>query len=414
MGQDRALSLIENGIKTDHLSQSLIFYGRESIGKMTTALTLAKAYNCENKTDDACNQCKSCRKINAFLHPDVYIINTDSLERKLILTYELFSKGQTTKQLDQLLFYISDVYYRFSSNFFALKGASKLGKKALEEMRNQVNEDRRLFRELRELKSLKEKELKAIRKVVENALKTISFLTLDNIPVESVRQFTQKLYIKPLEGRKKIFIIKGMENMREEAANTFLKSIEEPPPNNVIILLTEALDSLLPTIKSRCFQIGFQPLNYERQQLILDQSLDFFLTENKDAPYSLWDHLDKEKSLNKIDDQVNFFLNDISINYRKQNRLIPFVDIIVQNKEEKAFLERLFNQIRIIKQMKYGAIDKESDWSYIYQQADIVLNSWVKEGEELLKRMEVFHLNPSLTLTAYLMKLSKLLSRSKR
>jgi DNA polymerase-3 subunit delta' len=46
--------------------------------------------------------------------------------------------------------------------------------------------------------------------------------------------------------------------MRVEGSNAFLKSIEEPPKNSQIILITSNIDKIIQTIKSRCYQIEFK------------------------------------------------------------------------------------------------------------------------------------------------------------
>lgn len=80
------------------------------------------------------------------------------------------------------------------------------------------------------------------------------------IKIEQVRELNHALYFKPASGRYRISIINNAEKMTEEAANSFLKTLEEPPQGNVLILkVVEPLD-LLPTIVSRCQKIPFRPL----------------------------------------------------------------------------------------------------------------------------------------------------------
>lgn len=67
---------------------------------------------------------------------------------------------------------------------------------------------------------------------------------------------------KPNEGRKTVVIITEIETMRKEAANAFLKLLEEPSENVVFLLTATKTDQLLPTIISRCQQLRLQPLSY--------------------------------------------------------------------------------------------------------------------------------------------------------
>ena len=82
-----------------------------------------------------------------------------------------------------------------------------------------------------------------------------------NIKIEQIRELNRELSFKPVSGSYRVSIINQAESMTEEAANSFLKTLEEPPPANIMILkVVEPLD-LLPTIVSRCQKIPFQPLS---------------------------------------------------------------------------------------------------------------------------------------------------------
>ncbi len=61
----------------------------------------------------------------------------------------------------------------------------------------------------------------------------------------------------PTLGRRRVFVIRDAERMNEEAQNALLKTLEEPPGRATLILLTDAADRLLPTIRSRCQLIPF-------------------------------------------------------------------------------------------------------------------------------------------------------------
>jgi DNA polymerase-3 subunit delta' len=69
-----------------------------------------------------------------------------------------------------------------------------------------------------------------------------------------------KAFLKPNEGRKTVVILTGIETMRKEAANAFLKLLEEPSENIIFLLTTNSTEALLPTIFSRCQHIRFSPL----------------------------------------------------------------------------------------------------------------------------------------------------------
>ena len=76
----------------------------------------------------------------------------------------------------------------------------------------------------------------------------------------------ENVYTKPIVSRKKVFIINDSDKMTEEAQNSLLKTLEEPPEYIIIILITANENKLLNTIKSRCLKISFN--NLEESDLI--------------------------------------------------------------------------------------------------------------------------------------------------
>ena len=85
--------------------------------------------------------------------------------------------------------------------------------------------------------------------------------TEGSIMVDDIRAMNEELYIKPALSDKKIFIIRGADNMNDAAQNALLKSFEEPPSYAVIILLSENIKNLLPTIRSRGSRVVFEPFS---------------------------------------------------------------------------------------------------------------------------------------------------------
>jgi DNA polymerase-3 subunit delta' len=103
---------------------------------------------------------------------------------------------------------------------------------------------------------------KPCRQVIGGTFPDLVYIQPDgqNIKIEQIRDLNRGLNFKPVSGKYRVTIIQQAEMMTEEAANSFLKALEEPPQGNVFILKTiEPLD-LLPTIVSRCQKIPFRPL----------------------------------------------------------------------------------------------------------------------------------------------------------
>jgi DNA polymerase III subunit delta' len=77
---------------------------------------------------------------------------------------------------------------------------------------------------------------------------------------EQIREIESRFIYRPLVGRRKIVILDNADLLRHEAANALLKTIEEPPADSLIILISARPAALLATIRSRCQQIRFAPL----------------------------------------------------------------------------------------------------------------------------------------------------------
>jgi DNA polymerase-3 subunit delta' len=77
------------------------------------------------------------------------------------------------------------------------------------------------------------------------------------ITIEQVRDLMQSVNLKPSAGRYKVSVICGADRLNSQAANAFLKTLEEPPARSVLVLLTTDPQHVLETILSRCLRIAF-------------------------------------------------------------------------------------------------------------------------------------------------------------
>jgi len=80
------------------------------------------------------------------------------------------------------------------------------------------------------------------------------------IKVSVIRELERAFSYKPFEGNYKVAVIDNAETMNGEAANAFLDTLEAPPSQSILILISSRPDMLLPTIRSRCQRISFMPL----------------------------------------------------------------------------------------------------------------------------------------------------------
>lgn len=96
----------------------------------------------------------------------------------------------------------------------------------------------------------------------------------NTISVEDIRtQVNRDIGIKPYKGPYKVYIISEGEKMTVQAQNALLKTLEEPPEYGVILILTNGLESLLPTIMSRCILLNMRPVRDDQVKKYLMEEL---------------------------------------------------------------------------------------------------------------------------------------------
>ncbi len=77
--------------------------------------------------------------------------------------------------------------------------------------------------------------------------------------------------LRPYSGTRKVAILDDADYLNVEGANSLLKTLEEPPPDSVLILVGSSLQRQLPTIRSRCQAIIFRPLSLEQLQTLIER-----------------------------------------------------------------------------------------------------------------------------------------------
>lgn len=209
IGQDRVIKILKNIHSSDKISHAYIFYGKEGVGKDAVAIEFAKLLNCDNKIDgsEACDSCASCRQINTL-----------------------------------------------NSTLFKFIIALPAGRKEISEDDNPINtlkqEDYEIY-------------LDEIGKKSKDNYHKINIPNANDIRISSIRQIRKEIYLTGVKGKKKIFIISNSDLMNIQSSNAFLKILEEPPGDSLIILTTSRLNSMLSTITGRCQKIRFDPIRKE-------------------------------------------------------------------------------------------------------------------------------------------------------
>ena len=94
------------------------------------------------------------------------------------------------------------------------------------------------------------------------------------LPIRVIRDLCLDLGLKPARGGRKVAIVDDADDMNDEAANAFLKTLEEPPAGSVLILIGTSAEGQLETIISRCRVVRFDPLpESELAAVLLEQGV---------------------------------------------------------------------------------------------------------------------------------------------
>jgi DNA polymerase-3 subunit delta' len=215
-GHEELLGRIRAAIANGRMPQSLLLYGSEGVGKRTLALWAATTLHCESDSRP-CGTCRSCRLAGRLEHPDIHF-------------------------------------------HFPMPRPKRAGSK--KKLRDTIEAQRQ--ERLGQLRATPETRLD------EGEVTGIYLTAVENIRSQASR--------RPAMGRIAVFIVAEADRMvpqtaSPEAANAFLKLLEEPPDFAYLILTTSRPQALLPTIRSRTAGLRVAPLT--------DADVERFLIEDR-------------------------------------------------------------------------------------------------------------------------------------
>ncbi len=119
------------------------------------------------------------------------------------------------------------------------------------------------------------------------------------IVVDQIRTVSDFLVQRPQRGPRKLVVIDEAERMNPNAANALLKSLEEPPEDSFVVLVTSASERLLPTVRSRCQSVVVQaPSAKQATRWLEGQGIDptlarHFTLEYGSAPFHVLDAVER-------------------------------------------------------------------------------------------------------------------------
>jgi DNA polymerase-3 subunit delta' len=223
-GQDRAHDLLRRAVDRDRIPHAYLFHGVKGVGKTTTAFALAQYLNCEARTErDSCGQCPSCRKIAHLQHPDVHWI------------FPMAGSLKGDKRADHIR-KTTDMLLQPGIHGLSHPGAASIG----------IGRDS------------------------------------DSL-LGSVGELRKEAGYAPVEARVKVFVVSEAERMTTEAANSLLKVLEEPPPDNLLVLTTQRPRELLDTIVSRCQLLRFRDLSEDEITELLTERVRLGATKKTEG-----------------------------------------------------------------------------------------------------------------------------------
>jgi len=157
----------------------------------------------------------------------------------------------------------------------------------------------------------------------------------DTILVKDIEDIIERINVKPYEGDKKVVIIENIENMRIEAQNKFLKTLEEPSDDTIIILTANHLNTVLETIISRCQLFTLQRAeNEEIERYLMQKGVNSYRAK---AISKLSDGIlgNALKYLNKDYTELREQTIDIATKIHKLDgfELLELANFFVDNKE---------------------------------------------------------------------------------
>ena len=230
---------------------------------------------------------------------------------------------------------------------------------------------------------------------------------------DAVRQIVRETPFRPFEGRRRVSILVDADRMNDTAANKLLKTLEEPPPWVVLILITSNAASLLPTILSRCQIYRFAPLAIDELSELLVSEHDV----DRDQATLLAALSYRDEPLTDLRQESVRLLTVVARGGRAQD-LVPWADRLAKDKSLILLLHLLMGMARdVAATLAGGAIvhrDLKNELDELSQEAP--LEAWLAAyqlTEVAVEDLRDRYLNKRLTVARLLAELRAALPGSK-
>jgi DNA polymerase III subunit gamma/tau len=259
-----AVSQLQNDIISKKFAPSMLFYGPSESGKGSAALELVRVLSCERDAAWKCG-CSSCERHRYLQHDDLLVLGKRSFSAEIAACCSVFLRNPSNMSA-KLLFFRSlrKLQIRFSP--VLLEDDPKAVKlvSVLQSFDEKLNEFLLITGNTEKDTALE----KLCGALVKDALNLETDGISTNIPVNQIRQAAWWCRFAP-NGKKKILLIENAENMKEEARNSLLKLLEEPPSTVNIVLTAQRREAIIPTILSRLRPYRFLKRSMESEKEII-------------------------------------------------------------------------------------------------------------------------------------------------
>ncbi len=298
LGHERIKKILQKTIADKRIPGAYCFHGLDGIGKDALALEFSKVVNCQspNVTDneiEACGKCSACRMAKEFKHPNIIFVHSLPTPKTPKSKADSPLAGMSNEQVDKI--------------------------------REELDEKSK------------------------DPYHKINIPNASQIKIGQIRHLKNSLAMtSPMKGRR-VVIISNADEMTTEAANAFLKTLEEPHENITIILTTSKVSAIPITIMSRCQQVRCEPIQDEIISEILvsrhgvsTEEAAIISAFSQGSYNAARDFMD-EGMQEKRTDIVNMLRTSVKKKYRLE--LCEFIDKItaLKNKRETETYLRLLH-----------------------------------------------------------------------
>ncbi|MCK5259631.1 MAG: AAA family ATPase [Candidatus Omnitrophica bacterium] len=178
----------------------------------------------------------------------------------------------------------------------------------------------------------------------------------ESIKIEQIRELLSRNKLRAFMANKKVFIIKNIENLTLDGANAFLKTLEEPAADSLLLLTASALETVLDTVKSRCHMVHFPSMSDHDLAGRLRDDHDVETENARLFAYFAQGSLGAAKKLKKMRfiDKKNGLIDEFILN-RPQEASIK--SLLAKKDETRNFLNVLLSWMRDALLAKAGVRD---------------------------------------------------------